>query len=254
MPFGNLAQVERGVGPNRILRLSARRTITVNINAPPNQPLGETMSVLRSLEPQMRDLIPADTSIAYGGDADALSKAIENLKGNFILAIALLFLVMSALFKSLRDASLVLISLPMAAVGGVLALRIMNLITPTPLDLLGMIGFIILLGLVVNNAILLVAETRRLESDDIGRHEAVRLALNNRMRPILMSTSTSLMGMLPLVIAPGAGSIIYKGLATVIVGGMAISSLFTLILLPCLLRLELKPIKQSINLALKAEA
>ena len=102
-----------------------------------------------------------------------------------------------------------------------------------------MIGFIILLGLVVNNAILLVAETRQQERDTGDKHEAVRLALQNRLRPILMSTLTSLMGMLPLVIAPGAGSAIYKGLATVIVGGMAVSTLFTLILLPCLLQLEL---------------
>jgi len=91
---------------------------------------------------------------------------------------------------------------------------------------------------VVNNAILLVAETRRAEREGADKHEAVRVALQNRLRPILMSTLTSLMGMLPLVIAPGAGSAIYKGLATVIVGGMAVSTLFTLVLLPCLLRLE----------------
>ena len=122
----------------------------------------------------------------------------------------------------------------MAAVGGVIAVRLVDLITPTPLDLLGMIGFIILLGLVVNNAILLVAETRRAEAQGDERQAAVHRALKNRLRPILMSTLTSLMGMLPLVIAPGAGSAIYKGLATVIVGGMAVSTLFTLILLPCL--------------------
>ncbi|MBT8114099.1 MAG: efflux RND transporter permease subunit, partial [Arenicella sp.] len=103
---------------------------------------------------------------------------------------------------------------------------------------LGMIGFIILLGLVVNNAILLVAETRRAQRKGNDKHKAVHIALERRIRPILMSTLTSLMGMLPLVVAPGAGSVIYKGLATVIVGGMAISTLFTLILLPCLLRLE----------------
>jgi multidrug efflux pump subunit AcrB len=131
-----------------------------------------------------------------------------------------------------------MISLPMAAVGGVLAVRLLDLITPTPLDLLGMIGFIILLGLVVNNAILLVTETRQAERGGLTKGNAVRQALQTRLRPILMSTLTSLMGMLPLVIAPGAGSAIYKGLATVIVGGMAVSTLFTLILLPCLLRLE----------------
>jgi multidrug efflux pump subunit AcrB len=100
-----------------------------------------------------------------------------------------------------------------------------------------MIGFIILLGLVVNNAILLVEQTRQSEAGGMTRREAVREALRLRVRPILMSTSTSIMGMLPLVLAPGAGSMIYRGLATVIVGGMTISTLFTLVLLPALLRL-----------------
>ncbi len=237
VPFGDVARIERGVGPNQIYRLGANRTISLGITPPPNLALGETMTVLRSLENEIRAMLPPDASIAYGGDADALSRAISNLSGNFMLAVVLLFLVMSALFKSTRDSLLVLISLPMAAVGGIVAVRLVDLITPTPLDLLGMIGFIILLGLVVNNAILLVAETRRAENTTETRQDAVREALKNRLRPILMSTLTSLMGMLPLVIAPGAGSAIYKGLATVIVGGMAVSTLFTLILLPCLLQL-----------------
>jgi len=238
IPFGDLARIERGVGPNQIFRLDNARTISLNISSPPGVPLGETMSILTGLEEQVRSMSPADISISYGGDADSLTRAISNLKGNFLLAIVLLFLVMAALFKSPIDAALVLISLPMAAVGGVIAVRLVDLITPTPLDLLGMIGFIILLGLVVNNAILLVAETRQAERAGANKSDAVRQALQTRLRPILMSTLTSLMGMLPLVIAPGAGSAIYKGLATVIVGGMAISTLFTLILLPCLLRLE----------------
>jgi len=238
IPFGDLARIERGVGPSQIFRLNNARTISLNISAPPNLALGETMSILRGLEEQVRSMSPPDISIYYGGDADSLTRAISNLKGNFLLAILLLFLVMAALFKSPIDAVLVLISLPMAAVGGVIAVRLIDLITPTPLDLLGMIGFIILLGLVVNNAILLVSEARQAERAGADKTGAVRQALQTRLRPILMSTLTSLMGMLPLVIAPGAGSAIYKGLATVIVGGMAISTLFTLILLPCLLRLE----------------
>jgi multidrug efflux pump subunit AcrB len=238
VPFGDLARVERGVGPNRIFRLDAQRTISLGINPPPEMALGETMSMLRDLEPQIRSMLPLDANIEFGGDADSLGRAISNLSGNFMLAVVLLFFVMAALFKSVRDSLLVMISLPMAAVGGILAVRLVDSFTPTPLDLLGMIGFIILLGLVVNNAILLVAETRSAEKLNSDRREAVRTALKNRMRPILMSTLTSLMGMLPLVIAPGAGSAIYKGLATVIVGGMAVSTLFTLILLPCLLQLE----------------
>ena len=169
-----------------------------------------------------------------------MARAIKNLSGNFFLAIAILFLILAALFKSIKDAGYVIIALPMAAVGGIIALQLLNLITPTPLDLLGMIGFIILLGLVVNNAILLVAQTRQGQSEGLDRTESVRQALRMRIRPIFMSTSTSLMGMLPLVMSPGAGSIIYRGLSTVIVGGMSISTLFTLILLPSLLQLGVR--------------
>jgi multidrug efflux pump subunit AcrB len=100
-----------------------------------------------------------------------------------------------------------------------------------------MIGFIILLGLVVNNAILLVDQTRRAEQEGMSRDEAVEHALQVRMRPIFMSTFTSIFGMLPLVLLPGAGSVIYRGLATTIVGGMACSLVFTLFMLPCLLRM-----------------
>lgn len=239
LPLGDLASVESGVGPNQIYRRETRRTIALNIVPPPDMALGETVTLLRDLEPEIRGMIPPDASLIYGGDADSLSRAVSNLSGNFILAILLLFMVMAALFRSISDAVIVLICLPMAAIGGILGIQLLNLTTSVPLDLLGMIGFIILLGLVVNNAILLVAETRQCELDGLNRDEAVHSALKSRIRPIFMSTSTSLMGMIPLLVSPGAGSIIYKGLATVIVGGMALSTLFTLVLLPALLRTRL---------------
>ncbi len=105
------------------------------------------------------------------------------------------------------------------------------------MDLLTMIGFITLLGLVVNNSILLVHQTRSLEREGTGRREAVEQAVRIRLRPILMSTLTSLFGMLPLLLIPGAGTELYRGMAAVIVGGMTLSTIFTLILLPSLLRL-----------------
>jgi HAE1 family hydrophobic/amphiphilic exporter-1 len=100
-----------------------------------------------------------------------------------------------------------------------------------------MIGFIILLGLVVNNAILLVDQTRVAMAQGLNREAAVKQAVLLRSRPVYLSTLTSLFGMLPLMLMPGVGSEIYRGLATVIVGGMAISALFTLILMPSLLQL-----------------
>jgi len=94
---------------------------------------------------------------------------------------------------------------------------------------------------VVNNAILLVHQTRNAEREGIAREQAVEQALQTRLRPIFMSTLTSIFGMLPLLLLPGAGSVIYRGLAAVIVGGMCISTVFTLLLLPCLLRMGERP-------------
>jgi multidrug efflux pump subunit AcrB len=105
------------------------------------------------------------------------------------------------------------------------------------MDLLTMIGFITLLGLVVNNAILLVHQTRSLEREGTDRREAVQQAVRIRLRPILMSTLTSLFAVLPLLLIPGSGTELYRGMAAVIVGGMSVSAVFTLILLPSLLRL-----------------
>ncbi len=153
-----------------------------------------------------------------------------------MLALVILYLLMSALFHSFRDGLLVLLVLPLAAIGGVLALRLLNLVTFQPMDLLTMIGFIILLGLVVNNAILLVYQTRLAERQGVLRRAAVEQAVRLRLRPILMTTLTSVFGLLPLLLMPGAGTELYRGLAGVIVGGMLVSAVFTLLLLPALLR------------------
>jgi len=149
----------------------------------------------------------------------------------------ILFVVMAAIFKSVRDSLLVLLVMPLALAGGLLSLRALNLVTYQSLDMLTMIGFIILLGLVVNNAILLVSQTRDGERNGMRRSEAVEAAVRVRARPVYMSTLTSAFGMLPLVVIPGVGSDIYRGLATVIVGGMLFSAAFTLILMPALLRM-----------------
>ncbi len=241
VPLGELVTIRRGVGPQQIRRLDARRTISLGISAPEGMALGPAVETLKNkAQERLFEILPPGASLKWGGDADSLDRAVKNLGANFILAIAILFLIMAALFKSVKDSALVIITLPMATVGGIIAIRGFDLINPLPLDLLGMIGFIILLGLVVNNAILLVAQTRASESQGKSRPEAVHEALLLRIRPIFMSTSTSLMGMLPLVLSPGAGSLIYRGLATVIAGGMAVSTIFTLLLLPALLQLGAK--------------
>ena len=238
MPLGELMNIQRTVGPSQLRRINRRRTITLSFEPPENMSLEEAIEILENeVEPELKNVLPADGAVLYGGSASSLKIAIRNMSQNFILALIILFMLMSALFRSVKDSLMVTLALPLATVGGVVALRILNLVTFQPLDLLTMIGFIILMGLVVNNAILLVHQTRSTEREGVSRSEAVEIALRLRLRPIFMSTLTSLFGMLPLVLLPGAGSVIYRGLAVVIVGGMSVSTIFTLLLLPSLLRL-----------------
>ncbi|HHH43284.1 MAG TPA: efflux RND transporter permease subunit [Gammaproteobacteria bacterium] len=238
LPLGELVRIERTAGPGQIRRLDRRRTVSLQLRAPEGMSLEHLMKVLRSdVEPQLLGLLPEDGGIRYSGTAKKLDAALQTVSGSFLLAIAILYLLMTALFRSFIDSLLVLVVLPLATVGGVMALQLVNLFAFQPLDLLTMIGFVILLGLVVNNAILLVYQTRSAEREGLARRLAVEQAVQLRLRPILMSTLTSLFGMLPLLLVPGAGTELYRGLAAVIVGGLSISTLFTLLLLPSLLRL-----------------
>ncbi len=236
--LGELVQVERAVGPSQIQRVDRRRTLNLSVNPPDGMSLEEAMTLIKEkVEPQIMAIMPTDGAINYGGSADSLNKAIVTMSQNFMFAMGLLFVLMAGLFRSLKDSLMVILSIPLATVGGVIAVRLLNLVSFQPMDLLTMIGFIILLGLVVNNAILLVHQTRNGEKQGLSRADAVHQALLMRLRPIFMSTLTSIFGMLPLLLLPGAGSVIYRGLAAVIVGGMCVSTLFTLLLLPTLLQI-----------------
>lgn len=233
---GELVRMERTAGPNQIRRVDRRRTITLRVT-PPDISLTDAIAIIKQeAEPAILAQLPDDGEIYYYGSADNLKVALASLASSFALAVAILYLLMSALFRSFKDSLLALLAIPLATVGGILALRISNLFSFQPMDLLTMIGFIILLGLVVNNSILLVYQTRASERIGMDRRSAVEKAVRIRLRPILMSTITTLFGMLPMALIPGPGTEIYRGMAAVIVGGMAVSTVFTLILLPSLLR------------------
>lgn len=237
-PLSELVEVHRTAGPDQIRRVDRRRTITLRVTPPEAVSLEETIEALENqVQPVIRGHLPEEGTVSYRGTADDLRVALRNMAGSFLLAIAILYLLISALFRSFRDSVLVMLAIPLATVGGVLALRVVNLVTFQPMDLLTMIGFIILLGLVVNNAILLVYQTRNSEREGLARRDAVRQAIRVRLRPILMSTLTSLFGMMPLLLLVGAGTEVYRGMASVIVGGMSVCTAFTLILLPSLLRI-----------------
>ncbi len=236
--IGELARIERTVGPTQLRRVNGQRTVTLQVLPPPDMTIEDALNTIRAeIGPILREALPDDAEIFYRGTADQLDAAVTDMSKNFVLAVLILALIMAAMFRSVTDSLTVLLVMPLAIVGGVIGLRVLNLFTYQSLELLTMIGFIILLGLVVNNAILLVHQTRAAERDGLNRADAVAQAIRIRARPIFMSTLTSICGMLPLMLVPGAGSAIYRGLATVIVGGMSVSAVFTLLLLPSILRL-----------------
>jgi multidrug efflux pump subunit AcrB len=236
--IGELAEIRRTVGPTQLRRVDGQRTMTLTVRPPDDITVQEALETLRDVAgPRIKEVMPAGVSVQYRGTADRLEAALSTMTANLAVAAIVLFLILAAMFRSLWDAFLVLLSMPLAIAGGILALRAMNLITTQAMDLLTTIGFVILLGLVVNNAILLVMQTRSGERKGLSNTEAVAQAVRVRARPIYMSTLTSIFGMLPLMLVPGVGSQIYRGLATVIVGGMIVSAIFTLILMPSVLRL-----------------
>lgn len=238
VPLGELLTVETVLGPKEIERIDGKRSFVIAVQPSGDMTLEEAMEQLQNGALQeIENIMPAGGTVQLHGNADSLKQAINNMLSIFAFALTILLLLLWGLFGKLRDAMLVILTLPLATVGGVIAIQIMHRFVGQPVDLLTMIGFVILLGLVVNNAILLVHQTRSNEKEGMPRCEAVEDALIRRIRPIFMTTLTSVFGMLPLLLSPATGSEIYRGLAAVIVGGMLVSTLFTLVLLPALLRM-----------------
>ncbi|MGH8442589.1 MAG: efflux RND transporter permease subunit [Nevskiaceae bacterium] len=246
--IGELASIRQTVGPSQLLRVGGKRTVSVSFEPPADMSLDEALTLLRNkVEPPVRAAMPASAQLTYAGTANELHQALAAMAQNFALALLILFALMAALFRSVWDSFLVMLVLPVSTAGGIAALQLIDQVKNQNLDLLTMIGFIILLGLVVNAAILLVDQTRARERSGVPRREAVRQALETRARPIVMSTLTAVLGMVPLIFLPGLGAEIYRGLAAVVAGGMVIGTAFTWFLMPSLLRLgEASAVQRSV--------
>ncbi len=172
-------------------------------------------------------------NVQLTGTADDLTTTRRALQWNFVLAAVIAFLLMASLFESFIYPFVIMFSVPLAAFGGFLGLGILNLFTNQALDVLTMLGFVILIGIVVNNAILIVHQAlNNMKEKGMTNRDAISASVKTRIRPIFMSTTTSVFGMLPLVLFPGSGSELYRGLGSVVVGGLIVSTIFTLFLVP----------------------
>ena len=235
--LGQLTRTERRTGPTQLRRYNGERAVTLAITPPADMSLEAALETLGPIMANAQAQVGPGIHLMLSGGSDDLADTITTMTWNFGFAVLVLFLLMTALFRSALDSLLVLASMPMALAGGVLGLCALNLFAFQSLDLLTMIGFVILMGLVVNNAILLIDRARRGCAQGLSAEESIRMAVETRVRPIWMSTLTSVVGMLPLVLVPGVGSEIYRGLAVVIVGGMLVSTLFTVVFMASALRL-----------------
>ena len=236
--LGDLVQLTTVLGPPSIRRLNHRRTVTLTVDPPPTLSLEQVLKTIDTqVLPAVRAHLPADGSIRLAGSADNLSETLSTMSRVFAMALVVLLLLMTVLFRSLRDSVIVLLTVPLALVGGVLGLRLLDVVKFQALDLLSMIGFVMMIGVIINHAILLVAAVRTVEREGATLEEGIRAGLQQRLRAILASTLTGALGALPMAVNPGPGSVIYRGLAAVNIGGVVISLAFSLVLIPALMRL-----------------
>ncbi len=261
--LGTLARLRRVNAASQINREGRRRAVTLQFTPPDGVPLEKAIADVKALLDGRRaaGAIPDDVDTTYTGSASKLEAVRSALLGDgslagtlsssLFLALLITYLLMCVLFQSWLDPLVIMFSVPLATVGGFAALRWVHEWSLTDrympvqnLDVLTMLGFVILIGVVVNNAILIVHQARnflRGTTEEggvkLGPQEAIAESVRTRVRPILMTTITSVLGMLPLVLMPGSGSELYRGLGAVVLGGLVVSTIFTLVLVPALLSL-----------------
>ena len=238
IPASSLAEIMLTAGPTEIRHKERLRTVSLQIRPAPDMALEEAITLLREavVEPLEQEGLPPSVKLRISGTADKLTETWDAMVLDLLLALVIVYLVMAVLFESFIYPLVIMLSVPLAAAGGVAGLGLLNIFFFQPLDMLTLLGFVILIGIVVNNAILLVHQTLfHIRSEGLAPAAAIEEATRNRIRPIFMSTLTSVFGMLPLVLFPGAGSELYRGLGSVVVGGLALSAVLTLLIIPPML-------------------
>lgn len=268
VPLGSLAQIRRVPGPPQINHTGRQRSVSLQFTPPEGMPLEQAITEVETVlaDHRARGTIAEDVATSFTGTASKLESVRNALLGDgtffgalrstLVLALAVVYLLLCVLFQSFTRPLVIMVSVPLATFGGFAALFAVFIWSVTDrylpmqmLDILTMLGFIILIGVVVNNAILIVHQTGNFmrgigegEGDVVEpmpARRAIAEAVRTRVRPIFMTTMTTVCGLLPLVIMPGAGSELYRGLGAVVLGGLLFSTIFTLFLVPLLLSLLL---------------
>ena len=261
IPLSTIAQLARADAPQQINHIEQLRSIKLTVVAPENVPLETLTNDVAATIERLRESgqIASGVEVNLAGTADKLTQLRRSLVGHWpggiwagvksvlssrmCLALVVIYLLMAALFESFLYPFVIMFSVPLATVGGFMGLALVHWWIPSQhLDVVTMLGFVILIGIVVNNAILIVHQALNFmkgigqSADEVQEpltpRAAISEAVRTRMRPVFMTTMTSVFGMLPLVLMPGSGSELYKGLGGVVVGGLVVATVFTLVVVP----------------------
>ena len=249
VPLSSIANVVETVDTSTVRRVDGRRTVTLSIIPPETVALETGVGIVREdVLGYLRSngTIPASVNIEISGASDQLEATQKSLTGNYLVALVLVYLVMVAIFTHWGYPLLIMTTIPLGVAGGIAGLALLNAVGAAlpmlgfnavhqPFDMISMLGFLILMGTVVNNPILIVhraAENCR--SGAMNAAEAVREAVESRLRPIAMSAITTIFGLAPLVFIPGEGTELYRGVGAIVLFGLAGAAIVTLTFLPAM--------------------
>jgi len=249
IPLSSVSKNEITSSAVSIRHINFKRTVSLQIRPPSQIPLEVAIKILDDavVKGLNDEAFEKGITINLSGTADKLSQTLDSMLITIFVALILVFLSLAILLQSFILSLVIMIAVPLATAGGFVGLKILNLFTYQALDMLTLLGFLILIGIVVNNSILLVLQTVDLiRQKKIAKIDAIFESARTRVRPIFMSTLTSIFGMFPLVLFPGAGSELYKGLGSVVIGGLFFSAILILVIVPALLTLAINE-KKIIN-------
>jgi hydrophobic/amphiphilic exporter-1 (mainly G- bacteria), HAE1 family len=248
--LADVAEVLETTGADAINHVDLERSITLTASVANEAPLSALVDrTEQQILAPLRQELPAGFRLELAGSADVLTETLFQLGSIFILSLVITYLLLIALYRSLLYPIIIMATVPMGMTGALLSLVIANSIPGVviPLDMITGLGFVILTGIVVNNAILLVDRALQLQDEGMEYDIALYSATGDRLRPIFMTAGTSVLGMLPLAVLPGKGAELYQGLGLVLTGGLALSTFLTPTVIPALMGLleDFKPKRKS---------
>ena len=248
IPLTDLVTIEETVDTSTVRRIDGRRTVTLNVIPPRDMPLESGVQAVESrlLELRQQGIIPPEITVNLSGASDQLDVTQAALSKNFIIALAIVYLLLVAILSNWIYPLLILTTIPVGISGGVLGLVGINYVgewlpslglpaLSQPFDMITMLGFLILMGTVINNPILIIESARQqLKERHCSIQEAVQSAVSSRLRPIAITTMSTIFGLMPLVLLPGEGSELYRGVGAVVLFGLFITAFVTVTFLPAI--------------------